>query len=144
MSSGVRMLGPEVTSIIDGDNSLRVNPDGSIDVNITDTGVPSVNVYNAITSVPSASLTTVLTYTALVNLSLKQIQVSGTNIAEYSIRVNGTTVDLQRTYFGGDLNCFFNFGSGINVSAADVVTVKVIHSRPTLGDFNARMQLLER
>lgn len=132
-----------------GGNELNINPDGSINVNIT-TSNPGVvrSIYNEVTSVSTATLTTVATYTAPIGVKsfLQKIEVSGTNIAEYRILINATIVDKKRSYFGGSLDSEFIFaltGTGLDLAVGDVVTVKVIHSRPTVGDFNARIQVIE-
>jgi hypothetical protein len=93
--------------------------------------------YGEVTGVGSSTLTTIISYTALTKRLLKQVHISGSNIATYSVIVNSTTVMKERTYFGGSLNGVFNFDTGLRLSISDIVYVKVIHSRPMTGDFNA-------
>lgn len=141
----------------DGDNiaihdaqghELNINPDGSVNVVLT-AGNPGdlKSFYNEVTAAASI-LTTVQTYTAPVGKTtfIQKIEVSGTNIAEYSILINAVIQDKKRTYFSGDLNLAFVFaetGTGYPLTVGDVVTVKVIHLRPTIGDFNSRIQVVE-
>lgn len=136
-------------AISDGTNTLSINPDGSINVNVT-TSNPGVvkNTYNEISSLASGISTTIVTYTAPISkiTSLEIIEVSGTNIAEYTVLINGIKQAKKRTYFGAELNQEFLFAqgaAGFPLSIGDVVTVSVVHSRPTLGDFNSRIQVIE-
>lgn len=130
-------------------NELNINPDGSINVNITTSNVGDVRtIYNEITSVGTSVLSTILTYTAPSGKTtfLQTIEVSGTNIAEYQILKNNTIFDKKRSYFGGDLDKEFVFahsGTGLPLVVGDIIAVKVIHIRPNIGDFNARLQVLE-
>lgn len=130
----------------DGDE-LAINPDGSINA-IASTLGTFKSLYNEITSTASSVLTTLQTYTvpALTSAFLQKVEVSGSNIAEYRLEINSTIQDKKRTYFGSSLNTEFKFaeiGPGIPLEAGDVVTVKVIHIRPTVGDFNSRLQVSE-
>ena len=132
-----------------GGNELNINPDGSINVNITTSNPGTVrSIYNEISSVATSVLSTIATYTAPSgsNSFLQKIEISGTNIAEYRILINSSVVDKKRTYFGGSLDAEFVFaitGTGLDLAVGDVVTIKVIHNRPTVGDFNARIQVIE-
>lgn len=142
----------------DGDNiaihdaqghELNINPDGSINVVLTQSNPGDLlSFYNEVTAVAASILTTVQTYTAPVGKTsyLQKIEVSGTNIAEYTVSVNATLKDKKRTYFSGDLNLDFIFaetGTGLPLAVGDVVTVRVIHGRPAVGDFNSRIQVVE-
>ncbi len=142
----------------DGDNiaihdaqgdELAINPDGSINVNITQSnpGVLKTS-YNEVSAVASSVLTVIHTYTAPIGVAsfLQKIEVSGTNIAEYTVEINSTIQDKKRTYFGNSLNAEFKFieaGSGLPLVVGDTVDIKVIHVRPTVGDFNGRIQVIE-
>jgi len=120
----------------DGDE-LEINTDGSINVNSI---VPTSNTYNEVTSVASGILTTIHSYTALSNAYLLTVDVAGTNVAYYEVQLNASVIDKKYTYFGGQLNASFDFGAQ-SLIASDVVTVKVLHNRPTVGDFNAKIQI---
>lgn len=101
--------------------------------------------FNQVTSVASGVLTTILSYTVPVGLTsyMGFIEATGTNIAQFQVSINSTVNAIQRTYFGGELNTSFNynFGSqnGYVLNAGDTVLVQVIHTRPNVGDFEARL-----
>ena len=107
----------------------------------------SINEYNEISSVASGITTTVVTYTVPVGKQnvLERISVSGENIALYIVLINGVTIDTQRTYFGGNLNVQFEFMSSINagtvLNAGDIVSVTVLHNRPSVANFEGRIQM---
>lgn len=138
-----------------GDNIAIANADGSkkatittlsgkngLDVNILNFEPGNLTTtYSEINSLASGSLTIIGTYTALGDCRLKKIVVSGTNIATYSIYVDAVIIDKARTYFGNSLNTTFDLGIGVALSLGEVVTVRVIHNRPDLGDFNARIDI---
>ena len=129
--------------IWDGTDQLAVNPDGSINVSVVGSTGSYKYSFNEITSVGTSSLTTVVTYTATANGKLKKVSGSGTNIGTYSVLVNGVLKDKRRSMFGTDLNVDFNFDQGFPILSGDVVTLKVIHERPYIGDFNGSIQVLE-
>ena len=126
----------------DGDE-LNINPDGSINVKIpVGFGGTFFSKFSDVTSVSSSSLTTILTHTvpALTSVVLYRIEVSGTNIATYEFYVNSTLKGRRRTWFNGNMSESFEFPvSGYKLSATDTIDVKVIHTRPSLGDFEARL-----
>ena len=142
-----------VLSLVDSTTGdpLAINPNGSINVVLQASGAPTINknIYNEVTSIANSVSTSIVTYTVPVSKTadLKRVNVSGTNVAEYSVLVNATRIDKKRTYFGGGLNEVFDFSSfndnGYGLIAGDQVIVKVIHSRPSLGDFNAGIQVVE-
>lgn len=107
------------------------------------------SLFNSISSVTSGSLTTILSYTVPVATTdfLGKVEVSGTNIAQFEVYINTVLDARQRTYFGGELNAFFDYAfgteNGYKLNAGDLVEIKVIHSRPTLGDFEARILYAE-
>lgn len=136
-------------AISDGTDTLAINPDGSINVNLTQSN-PGVlkTFYNEITSVAASVLSTVQTYTAPLATSsyLQKVEFSGSNIAEFTIEINSVVKDKKRTYFGSSLNSEFKFvetGTGLPLAIGDIVTIKVIHVRPFVGNFNSRMQVIE-
>lgn len=130
-------------AISDGVNTLTVNPDGTISVHvIPGVGGAIVNEYNEITSVPAAVLSNILTYTALANGKIKQVNVAGSNKGVYTIEIASSVVDKAYTYFT-EFNHEFDCGEGLSVSLGQQILVRVIHNRPFLGDFNARLQFIE-
>lgn len=126
----------------DSGDLLKVNADGSINVN-TAPPRPMATVYNEIVGISAGVSTIVSQVTLTQDVLLQKIDFSGTNIAEYQLVIDGTTEDKKRTYFGNSLNDTFDFDQGLSLLNGQVVTVYVIHNRPTVGDFNTRMQFLE-
>ena len=131
-------------------NFIEPNSDGSINVIVESSSATStpVNTYNQIVAVPSGATTQLVSYTVPVGNTavLQRSVVSGENIARYDLLINGTIQDTVRTMFGANLTERFDFtGSGpggLELNAGDIVTVQVLHNRPTAGDFNARIQVL--
>ena len=94
--------------------------------------------------------TTVSTYTA--NLSaicfLQFVEIYGTNASEYRFYKNATLINKKYTSvteFGSfsDYRTQNDLCPGLRLANGDVITVKVIHDRPSSGDFNGRIQILE-
>lgn len=133
----------------DGVEELAINPDGSINTSpVPSTASLIKSFYNEISAVPTTSPTLVVTYTApLVGLSfLQKVFVSGENIAKYQVKINGTIIDTTRTYYGGNLDAYFDFSDGskgVLLAPGDLVEVFVEHERPMVGDFNGRIQIIE-
>ncbi len=138
----------DVTRVGDGVNQLKVNTDGSINVileNSVDQPEVVVSEFNQVSSVASSVTTNLLTFSIPVakRLILTRVEVGGTNIATYELYINNAISGCKRTWFSGSLNETFDFTSstgGFELSAGDTVQVKVIHFRPDLGDFEARLQ----
>ena len=127
----------------DGD-FLDINPDGSINVVLSTTGGAILNnYYSEVTNIVSGITTLVASYVANSGDLLQKIEFSGTNIAEYELVINGNTQDKKRTYFGNSLNGIFDFNNGLIIPAGQTIEVFVIHNRSNVGDFNARIQILE-
>lgn len=107
------------------------------------------NTFGEIASLATNTQTTIASYTAPLDKEsfLERIEVSGTNIAEYEVFINASKTAKKRTHFGADLSTSFDFaspiGRGIPLTPGDVVTIKVKHPRPDVGDFEARIQTLE-
>lgn len=131
--------------ITDGTNTLAINPDGSITVQVeATTGGVLKNYYNEVLAVASGVLTTIQTYTVVATkAALFDVNVSGTNIATYTVLLNGNILIKKFTYFGSELNEDFNFSAGLGLVTGDVIQVKVIHNRPSTGDFNSRILVAE-
>lgn len=132
---------------------LKVNQDGSLNVNIVPSTSTSDNVvrnlYGEANAVPSGELVTITSYMVPPGKAtlLQKVQCSGENLGKFQILVNGTAIGTQRTYFGGDLNCQFDFTTGqengLVLSSGTTVSVTILHNRPYLGDFEARIQVFE-
>lgn len=130
-----------------GTNFLDVNADGSLNVTLVETPGTTINDYNEISSVASGILTVINSYTMTNSGFLQKIIVSGTNIATFQVDLNGNTIDKKRTWFNGSLNEEFDFSdyskTGYPMAIGDIIEVKVLHNRPTVGDFNTRIQVVE-
>jgi len=128
-------------AISDGTDTLAVNADGSINVVSTENTNTS-SIYNEVSSVASFTPTTILSTVAGGDSLLKRVDVSGDNIATYELLINASIKDKRRSYFGNSLNCQFEFAEGLFINSGDVILVRVTHERPSVGTFNARIQLL--
>lgn len=134
-----------------------------LDVNLINTSIlvntspvqsdPTVNptyYYNEVTSVPSATPTVILNYIVPSGKEtyIDKAYFSGTNVAEYTIKLAGVPVDKKRTYFGAPLNDYFNFGSSFGLpaklTAGQAIQILVLHDRPSVGNFNARIDIIEK
>jgi len=115
-------------------------------VTVLGPGASLKSFYNEVTSVATSVITTVITYTvpAVSYAKLNTIDVSGTNIAQFQVEINTVVIDKKRTYFSGPFNEVFNFDSSISLIAGDIVRVRVLHTRPFVGDFNARLTVSEQ
>lgn len=129
----------------DGTNlftSTTIGPKTALDVNVINNVITPgtlVNTFNTASSVASATLTTIVTRTVTQNSILKKCSVSGENIAKYDVVLNGSVISSKRTYFGGSLNVDFDFEDGIPLVNTDVILVRVIHSRPSVANFNGNI-----
>lgn len=125
----------------DTGNELKINTDGSINVNFNAGNIASI--YAEVTGIATGVTTIISQVTVTQAALLQKIEFSGTNIAEFELVIDGSTEDKQRTYFGSSLNGKFDFGGGLSLTVGQIVTIYVIHNRPDLGDFNCRSQFLE-
>ena len=110
---------------------------------------PVRTIYNTALSVATGTTVDLLTYTVPIGKTayLLLTDVSGTNIATYDIFLNGIQIARKRTYFGGPISEVFLFGetlaSAVPIAASTQVKVRVNNYRPTVADFEARLQLIE-
>lgn len=125
----------------DSGNKLKVNSDGSINVNFAAGNIASI--YAEVTGIVAGVTTIISQVTVTQAAYLQKIEFSGTNIAEFELVIDGNTEDKQRTYFGASLNGKFDFNAGLSLGVGQIVTVYVVHNRPSVGDFNCRAQFLE-
>lgn len=137
----------------DGDE-LEINPDGSLNVNVVNAVTNNSNqrnTYAQASSVASGIETTVVTYVVPMGIVagfLQRISVSGENVARYQVFINGVVTDTRRTYYGSDLSQYFEYATaqtdGAKLLPGDTVTVKVLHNRIYVADFQGRIQVLEK
>jgi hypothetical protein len=134
----------------DGTEILAVNPDGSINVKLS-LAAPGdyLNIFDTASSVASAATATISTYTVPVGKTafLIRTEYSGSNMAIYQVDINATIEARKRLYFGGQFSGTFEFdspnGSGLPLVAGDVVKLQVTNVRPSVGDFEGRIQVIE-
>lgn len=78
---------------------------------------------------------------------LLHLDVGGSNIATYTSDQNGDSLSRYRTGYGSPLTYSVFLGSGttdgIPLVAGDVLTISVFNFQTYIGDFEARLQLLE-
>lgn len=109
-----------------------------------------VNVFNEITSVSAGIETVVAIFTnnTLAIGYLQKVSVAGNNMAEYRIYLNDDIIDKQYSSLT-QFNLEFNYlpgnsgHQGLELERNDKIYVKVIHNRPDLGIFSARIQGFE-
>ena len=150
-------FGSDSASIVSAISLLRGATDGSLIGNIGDalkvvegpiTGQTEKVIYNEVTSVANSVQTQVAFYTVPVSKTavLRRVSVSGDNFARFDVLLNGNPIDTKRTWFS-DFNANFEFiasaNSGLTLNASDVISVQVLHTRPFVGSFEARIQVLE-
>lgn len=70
-----------------GTNYLAINPDGSINVVLENSGLTTKNIFDEVTGVVSGVTTVIASYTAIANTKLLRVSVGGTNVAAYSIYI---------------------------------------------------------
>ena len=136
-------------SIVEGGNTVTVNPDGSINVNIvnsTPTATPGLTIlHNEISSVASGVEATIVTLTGTtLGRRVEKIEVSGDNTAIFRVKINGTTISNKRSWWC-DFNQTFNFESFVNgllLTSGQTLTVTALHNRPFVGAFEATVMYL--
>lgn len=138
-------------SIVEGGNTMVVNPDGSINVIIESSPSATstvISTYDMVSAVASNATVQIVSYTVPIGKRavLQRCPVSGDNIGRYTLSVNGTPQDMLRTMFGGDLTQMFDFtsgnDSGLILSSGDQIVIEVFNPRPYPADFNGRIQVL--
>jgi len=138
---------PSSVRISDGTNQLTVNPDGSINVNLTtSSSEPGLQVlHNEITSVASGVESTIITLVAPpAGYRVEKIDVSGDNYAIFRVKLNGTTIFTKRTWWANfnEAFDFERFDNGLFMTSGQTLTVTAIHNRPFVGAFEATVLYL--
>lgn len=133
-------------------NFIEPNPDGSLNVNIVPSTNPKdivKNIFGTAAAVISGATTVISQYTVPLNVTsiLERIVASGENIGTYIVLVNNVIQAILRTYYAGGFNVFFDFTTGQDngflLQPGDNVTITVLHNRPSVANFDARIQVLE-
>jgi hypothetical protein len=118
--------------------------EGNINVSIDALG-DVISAFNSISSVAASTVTSLVTYTVPVGkiFFLQMIDVGGSNIAKYDVFSGVTLIAIKRTYFGNPLATNIDFAQtncrGLKFVAGEIITVKVEHLRPFIGDFEGRI-----
>ena len=142
----------EVEVIGSNGNILEPNADGSINVNIqpsTSNTNQVKNIFGTAAAVPSGATTTIVQYTVPLNkiAILERSVASGENIGAFTILINNAVQSIQRTYYAGGFNVTFEFitgqDNGLVLQPGDNVKVTILHNRPYVGNFDARIQVFE-
>lgn len=134
--------------------SPKVNQDGSINVNISATSVEdsdiSRNFFGSVTGVAPNVETQIVQYTvpAGKRAVIIRAEYSGEQIGLYKVYIDDVEQAARRTHHGVGLTGQFEFtdaiSSGIIVPSGSVVKVTIVHNRPGLGQFDARIQVVEQ
>jgi len=104
--------------------------------------------FNDVSAVAMSVVTPLFSFTAGSTgvTYLYRMEVGGTNAASYIVYINGIQVGQAYTPIAGPFDTFLDFAAGnsagLLLNIGDVVTVSVVHSRPMLGDFFARMSYI--
>lgn len=135
-------------AISDGNDTLAVNSDGSINVTVLNTTEQPSNVvsfFDTATAVASGIETSIISYTAPIGkvTKLTRLEFGGENIAVYNLYLNNSIINRRRTFFGNALSLDMVF-SGLPLQEEDSVILKVLHNRPGTGNFEARIQVTEQ
>jgi hypothetical protein len=133
-------------SIVEGGNTMDVNSDGSINVNVVNsspTSTPGLNItYNEVSAVASGATTSIINFLASGSgFRVFKIDVSGDNFATYTVLLNGTPIYTKRTWFSNFNTGFVfdDFTNGLKLIAGDRLIVNVLHNRPYPGTFEATL-----
>lgn len=154
-TASIAVTDADVILIDDQGHRGDITPDGALKVagEFTPAPVPGLvrNIFGQALSVISGVEVDVLTFVVAADteLALLRIEAGGDNIARYSVEVDGTLIARQRTWFNGSgLATIFDFSAedkrGLLLAAGQEIKVKALHSRPGVGDFEARISAIQK
>lgn len=133
-----------------GGISTNVIPIGSTQVpNDTAIPDPTGSYYSEANSVATGVLTDVLTFVVPMTpiWHLLRVEFGGNNIANYSLWFNAVKKDQSFTWFNGNMTGVWDYvnpgGGGVLVASGMIIKVKVVHNRPFVGDFYAKINYIE-
>src|SRR6185295_319025 len=119
----------------DASNNLYVNL-AAVGTDIFIPSSVSPLAIGSVTNVPANTITTILTYTAAATTKLIRIGVSGTDYAKFQLFLNTILIETKRS--GPNRSLDFAFTSPLNLTAGDILDVKVTHYAPgVLADFES-------
>lgn len=132
----------------------KVNQDGSFNVNISantedDTDIAR-NFFGSVSGVPANIETQIVQYTvpAGKRAIIIRSEYSGEQIGLYKVYIDNIQQAARRTHHGIGLTGQFEFtdaiSSGMIAPAGSTIKVTVVHNRPGLGQFDARIQIVEQ
>ena len=142
---GMQAIAKAAEEVTPGDKSdyyLKVcainTPETPVPVEIVNVG-DVLNVYDTVTAVPSSTETTIVDYTIPVSkvFRLLFIEASGCNVSHYKAYLDVSEIASQRSYWS-DFNVKMPFYD-LELSAGDIVSMKVTHTRTSTGDYEARI-----
>lgn len=130
---------------------VRPDPAGpSFPVSLVDPSNQVVlNIFNSVTALASGSETIVTTYTVPSGKRafLQLAQVTGNNVCIFRVKSNSTVIAVDRLWWTKSVSSQIDFISSSRLGpvsvAGDVIDITVEHSRPYVGDFEARMIIVE-
>jgi hypothetical protein len=108
-----------------------------------------LSTFATVSAVATNATVTILSYTVPPGKTgyLLKAEMSGTNIATYDVLLNAAEFARIRTYFSGPFDGVVTVGQGpqdaYKLSTGDVVSIQVTNFRPTAGDFECRLQVIE-
>lgn len=149
-TASVAVTDADVILIDDQGHRGNIYPDGALqvrgDLDLSAAPGDVISVFSSVSAVPASLLTDVLTYTVPVGkiLQLIRIRSGGDNIAKFEVTIDGDVVDRQRTWFNGSgLEVTHDFSAqdkrGVMLVEGTTVKARVIHARPSVGDFDSRI-----
>ena len=134
--------------------SPKINQDGSLNVNISATSVEdsdiSRNFFGSVNGVPANVETQIVQYTvpAGKRAVIVRAEYSGEQIGLYKVYIDNIQQAARRTHHGIGLTGQFEFtdaiSSGMIAPSGSTVKITVVHGRPGLGQFDARIQIVEQ
>lgn len=134
--------------------SPRINQDGSLNVNISATSVEDSdiarNFFGSVTGVPANIETQIVQYTVPPGKRavIVRAEYSGEQIGLYKVYIDNIQQAARRTHHGIGLTGQFEFtdaiSSGMIAPPGSTIKITVVHSRPGLGQFDGRLQVVEQ
>lgn len=104
-------------------------------------------VYGTAAAVAAGVETTILSYVVPAGIyHIIRAEFGGQNIGTFKQYWNATEKDQYITYWGAGMNGSWNYSiadyGGVAVAPGTVITIKILHNRPQVGDFYAKLVLL--
>jgi hypothetical protein len=115
------------------------------DVSLSLVPYPVVSYFSEANAVPAGVSTDVLTFhvDSSQPFFLLRVDVGGENVAVFDVLVGDSTIARSRiwhTTFTQRIEFSDGTTGGFYIPAASIIKVKVLHNRPWIGNFEARLQ----